>query len=249
MEPKKSFDVVTIFPRMFDSPLAEGIIRRAIAAGLVEIGVHDLRDWAKGKHRATDDRPFGGGEGMVMLAEPLALAIEHLRETRPGIRMVLLSPQGRVYDQEQAERLAGYESIGLVCGRYEGVDERVREKLVDEELSIGDFVLTGGEIAAMAVIDSVARLIPGALGGEYSTEEESFSDWLLEYPHYTRPAVWRGIEAPQVLLSGDHERIRRWRRKERLKRTLERRPDLMSKARLTVEDRKLLAEIEAEEQG
>ncbi len=242
------FDVVTIFPRMFDSPLAEGIVRRAIAAGLVEVVCHDLRAWTHDRHRTTDDRPFGGGEGMVMLPGPLAEAILALRSEDPAVHVVLLSPQGRLFDQEVARELAGRAHLALVCGRYEGIDERVRS-LVDDEVSVGDFVLSGGEPAAIAVIDALTRLIPGALGGPTSAEEESFSDWLLEYPHYTRPRVFEGREVPAVLLSGDHERIRRWRRKERLRRTIERRPDLLARARLTAEDRRLLAEIEAEGGG
>jgi tRNA (guanine37-N1)-methyltransferase len=242
------FDVVTIFPRMFDSPLAEGIVRRAIAAGLVEVVCHDLRAWTHDRHRTTDDRPFGGGEGMVMLPGPLAEAIRALRSEDPAVYVVLLSPQGRLFDQEVARELAGRAHLALVCGRYEGIDERVRS-LADDEVSVGDFVLSGGEPAAIAVIDALTRLLPGALGGPTSAEEESFSDWLLEYPHYTRPRVFEGREVPAVLLSGDHERIRRWRRKERLRRTIERRPDLLARARLTAEDRRLLAEIEAEGGG
>jgi len=246
------FDIVTIFPRMFDSPLAEGIIRRAVAAGLAEVRLHDLRDWTSDRHRTTDDRPFGGGEGMVMLPGPLAAAIRSLRDEAAQAGqtpyVVLLSPQGRLFNQDVARELAGKERIALVCGRYEGIDERVRP-LVDDELSIGDFVLSGGEPAAIAVIDALVRLLPGALGGEHSAEEESFSDWLLEYPHYTRPRDFEGRSVPEVLLSGDHERIRRWRRKERLRRTKARRPDLLARAHLTDEDRKLLAELAAEADG
>jgi tRNA (guanine37-N1)-methyltransferase len=244
------FEVVTIFPRMFDSPLAESIIRRAVAGGFVEIEIHDLRDYATDRHRTTDDRPFGGGEGMVMLPQPLAAAIRDLR-ARAGtgggaVHVVLLSPQGRLFDQDLARELAARPHVALICGRYEGVDERVRA-LVDDEISVGDYVLSGGEPAAIAIIDAAVRLLPGVLGGERSAEEESFSDWLLEYPHYTRPRVFEGREVPEVLLSGDHERIRRWRRKERLRRTRERRPELLARARLSAEDRELLAELAAEE--
>jgi tRNA (guanine37-N1)-methyltransferase len=242
-------DVVTIFPRMFDSPLAEGIVSRAIAAGLVEVGLHDLRDYTTDRHRTTDDRPFGGGEGMVMLPGPLAEAIRDLREKAEGgggIHVALLSPQGRRLDQDVVQELAAKRHLALICGRYEGVDERVRS-LVDDEISIGDFVLSGGEFAAMVVIDSVVRLIPGALGGERSAEEESFSDALLEYPQYTRPRVFEGQLVPEILLSGDHERIRRWRRKERLRRTKARRPDLLARAALSPEDVRLLAELASEE--
>ncbi|MFH0810390.1 MAG: tRNA (guanosine(37)-N1)-methyltransferase TrmD [Pseudomonadota bacterium] len=239
------FDVLTIFPRMFESPLAEGIISRARAAGLVEIRLHDLRDWTTDRHRTTDDRPFGGGEGMVMLPGPLAEAIGAMREEDPAVHVILLSPQGRVFNQEAALELAARPHLALVCGRYEGIDERVRP-LVNEEISIGDFILSGGEPAAITLMDALTRLVPGALGGERSTEEESFSDWLLEYPQYTRPRVFQGQAVPEVLLSGDHERIRCWRRKERLRRTRLRRPELLAKARLTDEDRRLLAELAAE---
>jgi tRNA (guanine37-N1)-methyltransferase len=246
------FDVVTIFPRMLQAPLEDGIVHRAIEAGLVSIHVHDLRSFTDDRHRSVDDQPFGGGPGMVMKAEPFLRAVESLtagaREKearRPAI--LLLSPRGKRFDQPMAERLSRLEHVVLLCGRYEGIDERVREVLGAEEVSLGDFVLTGGEVAALAVIEAAVRLIPGALGDEGSAEADSFSDGVLDFPHYTRPSDVRGHRVPDVLISGDHGRIRRWRRKEALRATLERRPDLLSVAPLSTEDRVLLRELEDEE--
>ncbi|MGE5507090.1 MAG: tRNA (guanosine(37)-N1)-methyltransferase TrmD [Chitinophagales bacterium] len=242
------FEVLTVFPGMFAGPVTESILKRAQAKGLIEIAVHDLRQWAEGKHRNTDDTPFGGGAGMVMLAEPIGKALDALRAQHPGRRphVIALTPAGRRFDQRRAEELADKEWLIFLCGHYEGIDERALG-LVDEELSIGDYVLTGGELPAMVVIDAVARLVPGVLGDTTSFEEESFDDGLLEYPHYTRPATWRGQPVPEVLLSGNHEAIRRWRRKESLRRTLQRRPDLLEGREFSAEDRRLLAEVRQEE--
>jgi len=239
-------DAVTIFPAMLEAPLADGIVGRARAAGLVEIRVHDLREHTDDRHRSVDDAPFGGGPGMVMKAEPFARAVEKLRaEAGPGREaVVLLSPRGRRFDQACARRFAGLERLVLLCGRYEGVDERVAEAVASEELSLGDFVLTGGESAALAVIEATVRLLPGALGDSESAGLDSFEQGLLDWPHYTRPAEWRGRGVPEVLLSGDHERIRRWRRKEALRATRARRPELVASARLAAEDQSLLREIE-----
>ncbi|MDI6870332.1 MAG: tRNA (guanosine(37)-N1)-methyltransferase TrmD [Bacillota bacterium] len=242
------FDVLTVFPGMFSGPLTESILKRAQENGLIEVAVHDLREFTADRHRTTDDSPFGGGAGMVMLAEPIARALEAVRRARPHgrPRIIALTPAGRCFKQEVARELAREEWLILICGHYEGIDERALT-LADEELSIGDYVLTGGELPAMVVIDAVARLQPGVLGGAASTAEESFDDGLLEYPHYTRPAVWRGLPVPEVLLSGNHAAIRRWRRKEALRRTWRRRPDLLAGRRLPPEDEQLLQEVLAEE--
>lgn len=218
-------DIITLFPGMFRGLLEESILGRARDRGLLEVGVHNLRDFATGRHQVVDDYTFGGGPGMVLKPEPIFAAVESLR--REGSRVVLMSPQGRVFRQAIAQQLSRLEHLVLLCGHYEGVDERVREQLVDDELSIGDYVLTGGELAAMVVVDAVGRLIPGVLGGEESTLEESFAAGLLEYPHYTRPASFRNLEVPEVLLSGDHARVARWRREQSLLRTLRRRPELL----------------------
>jgi tRNA (guanine37-N1)-methyltransferase len=240
-------DVVTIFPRMIEAPLGDGIVQRAVEKGLLRVGVHDLRAFTDDRHRTVDDSSFGGGPGMVMKAEPFFRAVESLSLPPARAAVVLLSPRGRRFDQETAERFAALERLVLLCGRYEGVDERVREGLATEELSLGDFVLTGGEAAALAVVEATVRLVPGALGDEESARGDSFADGLLDFPHYTRPAVVRGMPVPEVLLSGDHGRVRRWRRKEALRATRERRPDLLAGARLSAEDQALLREIEQEE--
>jgi tRNA (guanine37-N1)-methyltransferase len=239
-------DVVTIFPAMVQAPLAEGIVRRAVDAGLAAIRVHDLRDFTDDRHRSTDDTPFGGGPGMVMKAEPILRAVESLGPAAPRRAVVLLSPRGARFDQAMAARFAALDRLVLLCGRYEGIDERVAEALGAEEVSLGDFVLTGGEVAALAVIEAAVRLLPGALGDEGSAEADSFADGLLDFPHYTRPADVRGRRVPEVLLSGDHEKIRRWRRKEALRATRERRPDLLARATLSAEDERLLRELEDE---
>jgi tRNA (guanine37-N1)-methyltransferase len=243
-----AIDVVTIFPRMLEAPLAEGIVRRARDAGLVRIGVHDLREHTEDRHRTVDDAPFGGGPGMVMKAEPVLRAVEAIAPDAADRRVVLLSPRGRRFDQATAGRFAAEgRRLVLVCGRYEGIDERVVEALAAEELSLGDFVLTGGETAALAVVEATVRLLPGALGDEGSAQQDSFADGLLDYPHYTRPAEWRGRRVPEALLSGDHARIARWRRKEALRATRARRPDLLAAAGRGAGDEALLREIEDEE--
>ena len=240
-------DVVTIFPRMVEAPLADGIVQRARDKGLLDVRVHDLRDFSEDKHRSVDDAPFGGGPGMVMKVEPFQRAVARVLADGPADVVALLSPRGRRFDQDTALRYARLSRLVLLCGRYEGIDERVAETVATEELSLGDFVLTGGEVAALAVIEATMRLLPGALGDEGSAEADSFADGLLDYPHYTRPAQAGGRGVPEVLLSGDHGRIRRWRRKESLRATRARRPELLEKAPLTALDRALLAEIENEE--
>ena len=220
-------EILTLFPRMVAAPLEESILGKARARGLLRVQVTDIRDFAEGKHRVTDDVPYGGGAGMVMKPEPLVAAIEAAKEREPQARVVLMSPQGRRFDQEKALQLSRQPALVLVCGRYEGVDERVL-RWVDEELSLGDFVLTGGELAALAVVDAVARLLPGVLGNELSAQSESFAgEGLLEGPQYTRPPEFRGLRVPEVLLSGDHAKIAGWRREQAMARTRERRPDLL----------------------
>lgn len=249
------FDILTLFPAMFSGPLTESILKRAQGAGLIEVGLHDIRDYALDKHRTCDDAPYGGGAGMVMKAVPLAAAIRAVAgadtsdtssETQASKPLVvLLTPDGEVFTQALAEELARCNRLVLVCGHYEGVDERVRETLVDREISIGDYVLTGGELAAMVVVDAVARLVPEVLDAA-STIEESHSDSLLEYPHYTRPATWEGHDVPPVLLSGHHGEVAAWRRRQRLRRTLLRRPDLLDHAELTKADRIYIESIRHE---
>lgn len=236
------FDVLTLFPRMVEGPLGESILGKAQERGLIEVRVTDIRDYAQGKHRVCDDSPYGGGAGMVMKPEPLVAAIEAARERKPGARVILMGPRGRVFGQQVARELHARQNLVLVCGRYEGVDERVLS-FVDEELSLGDFVLTGGEFAALAVVDAVARLEPGVLGNDASAGSESFEEGRLEYPHYTRPPEFRGAKVPEVLLSGDHARIDRWRRAMSLRATRDRRPDLFAKLALSKEDLKLLQEL------
>ena len=234
-------DIVTLFPAMLEAPLAESILGRARARGLVDIRVHDLRDHATGRHRVTDEPPFGGGGGMILKPEPLAAAIEPLRaagSAEAPARVILLGPAGRRFSQAVARELAHRPHLVLVCGRYEGVDERVSEQLVDEELSIGDYVLTGGEPAALVVADAVTRLLPGVLGDEDAPARDSFARGLLEHPQYTRPEVFRGAGVPDVLRSGDHGRIARWRTLMSLWRTWQRRPDLLETADLTPEEQK-----------
>ena len=262
-------DIVTIFPDFFRGPLDYGIVRRAQEAGLVKVATHDLRAFAHDRHRTVDDRPFGGGEGMVLKPEPIFECIEAMGVAERNLRaeakesVVLLSAQGRKFDQTWAGELAALKRLVLICGRYEGVDERVGQYLADAELSVGDYVLSGGELAAAIVVDCVTRLIPGAVGNQASTQQESFtssalltndgpnstcaSGGLLDYPHYTRPADFRGLEVPEVLASGNHEHIRRWRRISALQKTLRNRPDLLEEIALSAEDRELLAQIKGKE--
>lgn len=235
-------DVITLFPGMFAGPFQESIIKRAVEGGRVEIVLHNLRDWGIGKHRTVDDCPHGGGVGMVLMCEPLFAAVEAVKGDAE-VPVILLSPQGRLFTQKVARELARQPRVILICGHYEGVDERVCEHLVTDEISIGDYVLTGGELPAMVVIDAVVRLIPGVLGAGQSALEDSHADGLLEYPQYTRPASFRGWEVPEVLLSGHHAEIARWRRRQSLLRTFRRRPDLLAKADLTPEEREFVAKL------
>lgn len=265
------FDIITIFPEFFSGIFSHGVVKRAIANGLVEVRMHDLRDFTHDKHRTVDDRPFGGGEGMVLKPEPLMEAVESLgvaakRERDTGTeQVILLSAQGVRFTQSTARELAGLKRLVLLCGRYEGVDERVAELACDRELSIGDYVLSGGELGAAVIVDATMRLLPGVLGNEASSAYESFgradgefaqeadgpprsthgAGGLLDYPHYTRPAEFRGLAVPEVLAGGDHAAIRRWRRERTLEKTLRNRPDLLEKAQLTEEDRKYLARLKS----
>lgn len=242
------FEILTLFPDMFASPFAGSILGKAADRGLIRIRPHYLRNWAEGKHQVTDDAPYGGGDGMVMKPEPVARALAEVKGSGPPARVLLMTPQGRLFRQQDAVVLAREERLVFVCGRYEGFDERIRP-LVDEELSLGDFVLTGGELAAMVMIDAIARLRPGVLGNSGSAVTDSFSDGLLEHPHYTRPVEFAGMRVPQVLLSGNHAEIARWRRREQLRRTLHRRPDLLASAPLSEGDRRVVEEIRREEEG
>jgi tRNA (guanine37-N1)-methyltransferase len=237
-------DIVTIFPRMVRVPLEEGIVGRAIERGLLDVLVHDLREHTTDRHRVVDDVPFGGGPGMVLKAEPLFRAVEHIRDTRgdPGA-VILTSPDGPKLTHAAAQRLSGLEHVVVLCGRYEGVDDRVRRHLATEELSIGDYVVSGGELPALVIVDAVARLVPGVVGDEQSVARDSFAGGLLDYPQFTRPADFRGLTVPQVLLSGHHGEIDRWRRREALARTLRRRPDLLERMTLDDADRELLQEL------
>ncbi|MGZ4814497.1 MAG: tRNA (guanosine(37)-N1)-methyltransferase TrmD [Terriglobales bacterium] len=270
------FEIITIFPDFFRGPFDFGIIRRAKEAGLVEINIHDLRAFTKDKHRTVDDRPFGGGEGMVLKPEPIFECIESLgiapkQQTlcRADIpvrqTVILLSAAGKRFDQRIASELSQVDRITIICGRYEGVDERVAQHIADREISIGDFVLSGGELAAALIVDTVTRLIPGALGNEASSKQESFthgehrvegepsstcgSGGLLDYPHYTRPADFRGMSVPEPLVNGNHEEIKRWRRREALRKTLRNRPELLDEVELSKEDRKLLDDLRSQEGG
>ena len=240
------FDILTLFPGMFSGPFDESIIKRAQEKQLIDISLHNIRSWATDRHQTADDSPYGGGAGMVMKPEPLAACIETVTGDNPHSRVVLTSPQGRRLTHGVAEELSNLSGLILVCGRYEGIDERIRTLYADDDISLGDFVLSGGEIAAMAIVDAITRLIPGALGSEESARSDSFSDGLLEYPQYTRPADFNGHTVPEALLSGNHELIRKWRRKESLRKTLTLRPDLLDQITLTGEDHKLLKEIQQE---
>jgi len=271
------FEILTIFPDFFRGPLDYGIVRKAREAGLIDIGIHDLRAFTEDRHRTVDDRPFGGGEGMVLKPEPIFECLETMavssrdERLRPNARemVVLLSPQGQLFTQAVAQELVSRDRVVMICGRYEGVDERVSEYLADREISVGDFVLSGGELGAAILVDTMTRLIPGALGNAASAQQESFtptvadagdgaeneppsstcgSGGLLDYPHYTRPAEFRGMSVPEVLMNGNHDEIRRWRRRQALQKTLANRPDLLRGVELSKEDRQLLAEIEAGEE-
>jgi tRNA (guanine37-N1)-methyltransferase len=236
------FDVFTLFPETFTPYLQASILQKAAERGLVEIVLHNIRDWAHDKHHTTDDTPYGGGGGMVMKPEPVFEAVESVLGPKPVCPVILLTPQGRVFNHAIAEELVQHERIALLCGRYEGVDERIRTGLVSDEISIGDYVLTGGELPAMIVIDAVSRLIPGVLGDPDGAADDSHATGLLEYPHYTRPPEFRGQAVPEILLSGDHAKIEKWRREQSLLRTLARRPDLLKSAPLTTADIKFLKE-------
>ncbi|HSA95966.1 MAG TPA: tRNA (guanosine(37)-N1)-methyltransferase TrmD [Acidobacteriota bacterium] len=239
------FDIITIFPEMFTGVFSGGVVKRALDRGRIRIVVHDLRDFTQDKHRQVDDRPFGGLEGMVLKPEPIFRAVEAVREDGGG-RVCLLSPQGRLLDDGLARGLAAEKQVILICGRYEGVDERVAERLVDDEISIGDYVLSGGELAAAVVVDAAARFVPGVVGKAGSVARDSFAGGLLDYPQYTRPREFRGMKVPSVLFSGDHKRIERWRRQKALEKTARRRPDLVKDDRLAPEDRRLLEELSKE---
>jgi tRNA (guanine37-N1)-methyltransferase len=260
------FDIFTLFPDMFSGPFDDSIIQRARNAGLISIDLHNIRDYAEGRHKVTDDYPYGGGGGMVMKPDPIFGAVEDVLETRfagpdeleeggsssslsqdiTTAPIILLTPQGRLFDQGVALELVEHQRLALICGRYEGVDERVRRYLCTDEISIGDFVLSGGEIAAMVIVDAITRLLPGALGDARGADEDSHATGLLEYPHYTRPPNFRGWSVPEVLLSGHHAKVVRWRREQALRRTQERRPDLLQTAWLTDEDLAYLAALERE---
>lgn len=243
-------DVITIFPAMFSGPMTESILKLAQQKGLLKINLIDLRDYTSDRHRTVDDTPFGGGAGMVMKPEPFFAAVGAVRdkaaERNCSPRVLLMCPQGEIFTQAKARELAKESHLVFLCGHYEGIDERVRENLVTDELSIGDYVLTGGELPAMVIIDAVARLLPGVLGDAMSAQQDSFSDYLLDYPHYTRPQFFCDLPVPEVLLSGNHEKIRLWRRKEAIRRTYRRRPDLLAAAELSKEDRRFLDEVTAE---
>jgi tRNA (guanine37-N1)-methyltransferase len=243
------FDIITIFPGLFVPYLNEGMLKRARQKGLIDFGVHDLRDFTADKHRSVDDYPYGGGAGMVMKPEPFFSAVEKISPDPSARRVIMLSPGGISFSQDKAAELAAEErTLIFLCGRYEAIDERVRIGLADDEMSVGDFILTGGELAALVIIDAVSRLVPGVLGDEHSAEVESFTWGILDYPHYTRPPVFRGQAVPEMLLSGNHEKVRKWRRKEALRRTLQWRPDLLESAGLNEEDIGLLRDIKEESQ-
>ncbi len=234
------FDIVTIFPDFFDSPLQEGIIRRARAAKQISIAIHNIRDYAADRHQMTDDRPFGGGEGMVMKPEPLAACVEAITASQDEARVIALSPRGKQYSQHTAERLAGEQHLVLVCGRYEGIDQRFIDSYVDEEVSLGDYILTGGELAAMIMVDSITRLLPGVLGCQDSADKDTFSRGLLKHSQYTRPRNFNGLDIPQTLLSGNHQEIEQYRFLESVRLTLDRRPDLFKGVSFSKPEMKLL---------
>jgi len=237
------FDILSVFPEMFQSALGSSLIKRSIENGLVEVNLHNIRDYASDRHRTTDDTPYGGGGGMVMKVEPVANALKAIVPAGGKTLVILLSPQGETFKQKTVEELAQYSRIVLICGHYEGIDERIREHLVDREISIGDYVLSGGELPAMIVVDAVSRLVPGFVGNSKSVLYDSFSTGLLEGPHYTRPREYESWKVPEVLLSGHQKKIDEWRRRESLKRTLQRRPDMLRQVDLAKEDKKMLEEL------
>ncbi|AXI31085.1 tRNA (guanosine(37)-N1)-methyltransferase TrmD [Priestia aryabhattai] len=241
-------DVLSLFPSMFDGVFGESILKKAQEKNAVELNVVNFREYSTNKHQNVDDYPYGGGAGMVLTPQPIFDAVEKLTETAKKPRVILLCPQGERYTQAKAEELAAEEHLIFICGHYEGYDERIREQLVTDEISIGDYVLTGGELGAMVVIDSVVRLLPDVLGNNHSAVQDSHSTGLLEHPHYTRPADFRGLTVPEVLMSGNHKKIEQWRQKESLKRTLLRRPDMLEKMELTEEQKKLVAQLKEENQ-
>ncbi len=240
------FDILTLFPEMFQSPLDSSLLKKAREKGLIQVNLHNIRDYARGRHRVTDDYPYGGGAGMVMKVEPVAEALDALLHEGVRAHVVLLTPQGEPFSQKLADELVGHSRLVLICGHYEGVDERVREHLIDREVSIGDYVLTGGELPAMVMVDSVSRLVPGVLGNMASTSSESHMEDLLEWPQYTRPSEYRGWKVPEVLLTGNHRNIEDWRRRESLRRTLKKRPDLLKRAALSEEDLKIIEALKKE---
>ncbi len=243
-------DILTLFPQMFEVPFSFGIFKRAVDNGLVSINLHNIRDFTHDKHNIVDDYPYGGGSGMVLKPEPIFEAMASIRkdikDEAGKMPVILLTPQGRLFSQQIAQELSQHSQLIFICGHYEGVDERVREHLATDEISIGDYVLTGGEVPAMVVMDAVLRLLPGVLGSEDSPQNDSYTAGLLEYPQYTRPAVYKGWSVPEVLLSGNHARIAKWRREQIIRRTLERRPDLLDKVNLGVEDKRLVEQLTAE---
>jgi tRNA (guanine37-N1)-methyltransferase len=240
------FDVFTLLPEVFLPYLNSSILHRASQRGLIDVRIHNIRDWAAGKHHVTDDEPYGGGGGMVMKVEPVFAAIENVLGAEPGCPVILLTPQGRVFNQKMAMELIQQPRLALICGRYEGVDERIRAHLVTDEISIGDYVLTGGELPALILIDAISRLIPGVLGDPDGAMDDSHATGLLEYPHYTRPPEFHGWGVPEILLSGDHAKIKKWRREQSLRRTMKRRPDLLDSAPLSETDQKVLKTIHSE---
>jgi len=263
LQPVVQFEIFTLFPDVFEPYLDSSILQRARQGGFMDVKCHNIRDWAPDRHHVTDDEPYGGGGGMVLKPEPVFAAVESIFGSSPNDPVILLTPQGRLFTQKVAEELmdrmlaspAGDQSggsfnrVGFICGRYEGVDERIRSNLANDEISIGDYVLTGGELAAMVIIDALTRLIPGVLGDPGAAGDDSHAAGLLEYPHYTRPGVYRGWSVPEVLLSGDHARIEKWRREQALLRTRRRRPDLLEGANLSEEDIKFLSDLDANERS
>lgn len=240
------FDILTLFPTMFDGPFTESILKRAQSANLIQIHLHNIRDYATDKHHVTDDTPYGGGGGMIMKVDPLVHAIESVRGDDTQSPVIFLTPQGRVFTQKIAQELAQHDRLIFVCGRYEGVDERVRQLAITDEISIGDYVLTGGELPAMIIVDAVSRLVPDVLGARWAADEDSHATGLLEYPQYTRPAEFRGLIIPEILTSGNHQAVEKWRRMESLRRTFERRPDLLPTADLTPEEQAFIEQLTTE---